>query len=175
MAGGVKHLCNAAISISLIRSHSYVTFLVSAVAYFRLPSLNLFCKGLCPCLWLNYTLGTVHCQYGIFHKDTLGTFVHFVHWTQYSLYDIICTNIIYGVVIVAISEARHRANEKWNKSAYEEIKVRVKTGEKEKIQAVAQANGESVNAFINRLINDELERLCRGGCGISPSEQNIND
>ncbi len=76
---------------------------------------------------------------------------------------------------MAISEARHRANEKWNKSAYEEIKVRVKTGEKEKIQAVAQANGESVNAFINRLINAELERLCGGGCGISPSEQNIID
>ena len=76
---------------------------------------------------------------------------------------------------MAISEARHRANEKWNKSAYDEIKVRVKTGEKEKIQAAAQANGESVNAFINRLIVDELKRLGGGGCGISPSKLDTND
>ena len=57
---------------------------------------------------------------------------------------------------MAISEARHRANEKWNAKAYDEIKVRVPKGDKEKIQAFAQANGETVNGFINRLIAEAM-------------------
>lgn len=57
---------------------------------------------------------------------------------------------------MAISEARHRANEKWNAKAYDEIKVRVPKGDKEKIQAFAQNNGETVNGFINRLIMEAM-------------------
>ena len=57
---------------------------------------------------------------------------------------------------MAISEARHRANEKWNAKAYDEIKVRVPKGDKEQIQAFAQANGETVNGFINRLIAEAM-------------------
>ena len=57
---------------------------------------------------------------------------------------------------MAISEARHRANEKWNAKAYDEIKVRVPKGDKEKIQAFAQQSGETVNGFINRLIGDAM-------------------
>ena len=57
---------------------------------------------------------------------------------------------------MAISEARHRANEKWNAKAYDEIKVRVPKGDKEKIQAYAQSQGETVNGFINRLIADAM-------------------
>ena len=57
---------------------------------------------------------------------------------------------------MAISEARHRANEKWNAKAYDEIKIRVPKGDKELIQAFAQANGETVNGFINRLITEAM-------------------
>ena len=57
---------------------------------------------------------------------------------------------------MAISEARHRANEKWNAKAYDEIKVRVPKGDKEKIQAYAQSRGETVNGLINRLIADAM-------------------
>lgn len=57
---------------------------------------------------------------------------------------------------MAISEARHRANEKWNAKAYDEIKVRVPKGDKEKIQAFTQKNGETVNGFINRLISEAM-------------------
>ena len=57
---------------------------------------------------------------------------------------------------MAISEARHRANEKWNAKAYDEIKVRVPKGDKEKIQAYAQSHGETVNGFINRLIAEAM-------------------
>ena len=46
---------------------------------------------------------------------------------------------------------------KYNAQAYEEIKVRVKKGEKEKIKAHAQKQGESVNGFINRSMKNQME------------------
>ena len=72
-----------------------------------------------------------------------------------------------------ISEARHRANEKYNAKAYDEIKVRVLKGQKEEIQAAAKANEESVNGFITRLISAELERLkhAGGGFGSAPADR----
>ncbi len=57
-----------------------------------------------------------------------------------------------------ISEARRRANEKYNAKAYEEIKVRVPKGKKEIVQAHAEARKESVNGFINRAISEAMER-----------------
>lgn len=57
---------------------------------------------------------------------------------------------------MAISEARHRANEKWNAKAYDEIKVRVPKGDKDRIQAYVQERGETVNGFINRLIAEAM-------------------
>lgn len=73
---------------------------------------------------------------------------------------------------MSISQARHRANEKYNAKAYEEIKVRVKKGNKEIIQAAAKANGESTNTFINRLIDTELERMARDGVMVFPDTEN---
>ena len=57
-----------------------------------------------------------------------------------------------------ISEARRRANEKYNAKAYEEIKVRVSKGKKEIVQAHAEAIGTSVNGFINRAIDETMAR-----------------
>ncbi len=57
-----------------------------------------------------------------------------------------------------ISEARRRANEKYNAKAYDEIKVRVSKGKKETIQTHAEARGESVNGFINRAIDEAMDR-----------------
>jgi len=56
------------------------------------------------------------------------------------------------------TEARHRANEKYNAKAYESVTLRVKVGEKEQIQQHAEKMGESVNAFINRAIAEAMER-----------------
>lgn len=50
-----------------------------------------------------------------------------------------------------------QASAKYNAKAYEEIKVRVKKGEKEKIKAHAQKQGESVNGFINRSMKNQME------------------
>lgn len=57
-----------------------------------------------------------------------------------------------------ISESRKRANEKYNAKAYEQIQLRVKTGKKEIIQNHAESQGESVNGFINRAIEETMER-----------------
>ena len=54
------------------------------------------------------------------------------------------------------SEFEDRIYEKWNAKAYDEIKVRVPKGDKEKIQAYAQSHGETVNGFINRLIAETM-------------------
>ena len=56
------------------------------------------------------------------------------------------------------TEARRRANEKYNAKAYEEIKVRVYTGKKSKVKAHAEQHGERLNGFINRAIDETMER-----------------
>ncbi len=44
------------------------------------------------------------------------------------------------------------------KSNYDEIKIRVYKGEKDKIKAHAEKQGESLNGFINRAIDETMER-----------------
>lgn len=56
------------------------------------------------------------------------------------------------------TEARRRANEKYNAKTYEEIKVRVHKGQKDIIKAHAEKNGESVNGFVNRAIDETIQR-----------------
>lgn len=48
--------------------------------------------------------------------------------------------------------------DRYNAKAYDEIKVRVDKGHKPIIQAHAEAQGESVNGFINRAIEETMER-----------------
>lgn len=57
-----------------------------------------------------------------------------------------------------VSDARRRANEKWLKEKVEDIRFRVPMGRKSIIQAHAKKRGESVNAFINRAVNETIER-----------------
>lgn len=56
------------------------------------------------------------------------------------------------------TEARRRANEKYNAKTYEEIKVRVHKGQKDVIKAHAGSKGESVNGFVNRAIDETMQR-----------------
>ncbi len=46
----------------------------------------------------------------------------------------------------------------YNKVKYEDLRVRVPKGKKEAIQAHAEAHGESVNGFINRAIDGQIQR-----------------
>lgn len=59
---------------------------------------------------------------------------------------------------MSITEARRRANEKYNAKAYDEIKVRVPKGKKDDIKVHAEKNGETLNGFINRAIDEQIKR-----------------
>ena len=56
------------------------------------------------------------------------------------------------------SKAQQRAVSKYMKENYDEIKVRVDKGRKAIIQAHAEAQGESVNGFINRAIDNQISQ-----------------
>lgn len=76
---------------------------------------------------------------------------------------------------MAMSEAKKRANEKWNnenlKKRYDRIQVVVPKGKKEIIQSAAKASGESVNAFINRAIDLLMDG---GSCGFAGENDTEN-
>ena len=57
-----------------------------------------------------------------------------------------------------ISEAKKRANAKYNAKAYDRLEVKVYKGQKAIIADHAKAHGESLNAFINRAIRETMER-----------------
>lgn len=54
------------------------------------------------------------------------------------------------------SEARIRANNKYNDKAYDRINIAVPKGKKDVIKAHAEARGESVNAFVSEAIDAAL-------------------
>lgn len=59
---------------------------------------------------------------------------------------------------MAVSKAQQKAVNKYMKANYDEIKVRVFKGQKAIIQSHSEAQGESVNGFINRAIKETMER-----------------
>lgn len=60
---------------------------------------------------------------------------------------------------MAYSESQKKAVKKYNEKSYDEIKVRVKKGNKDIIQNYAKQNNETVNGMINRLIEKEIPEL----------------
>lgn len=59
---------------------------------------------------------------------------------------------------MAVSKAQQKAVAKYMKNNYEEIKVRVHKGQKDIIKAHAEKNGESINGFVNRAIDETMQR-----------------
>ena len=59
---------------------------------------------------------------------------------------------------MAVSKAQQRATANYVKKSYDRIEVKVVKGKKDTIQAHAEAQGESLNAFINRAITETMER-----------------
>ena len=45
---------------------------------------------------------------------------------------------------------------KWNSQNYDQLRIIVKKGQKQQIQSHAEANGESLNGYVNRLISDDM-------------------
>lgn len=59
---------------------------------------------------------------------------------------------------MAVSKAQQRAVNKYVKSNYDEVKLRMPKGKKDIIQAHAAQQRESVNAYINRAIDEAMQR-----------------
>ena len=56
-----------------------------------------------------------------------------------------------------VSEAQRKATDKYLEK-FDEMRVRVPKGRKETVKAHAEAQGESLNAFINRAITETMDR-----------------
>jgi len=56
-----------------------------------------------------------------------------------------------------VSEAQRKATDKYLEK-FDEMRVRVPKGHKETVKAHAEAQGESLNAFINRAITETMDR-----------------
>lgn len=71
----------------------------------------------------------------------------------------------------AMSEAKKRANKKWNdanmKERYDRVQLVLPKGRKAELQAAAERHGKSVNGFINEAIEEKMERnnAAPGGTG----------
>lgn len=57
-----------------------------------------------------------------------------------------------------VSKAQQRAVNKYMAANYDRINLTVPKGQKNAIKAHAEAQGESLNAFINRAITETMER-----------------
>lgn len=56
------------------------------------------------------------------------------------------------------SKAQQKAVSKYMKENYDVYQIRMPKGKKELIKAHADAQGESVNGFINRAVDETMER-----------------
>lgn len=57
-----------------------------------------------------------------------------------------------------VSKAQQKAVSKYMKENYDVYQIRMPKGKKELIKAHADAQGESVNGFINRAVDETMER-----------------
>ena len=56
------------------------------------------------------------------------------------------------------SKAHQKATEKYNKKAYENIRLRVKSGKKEIIEKYCKLTNNSINNYINMAIDEQLKK-----------------
>ena len=61
-----------------------------------------------------------------------------------------------------MGKASTRAQNKYILKAYDRINLTVEKGKKDAIKTHAESKGESVNGFINRAINETMEREKEG-------------
>lgn len=59
---------------------------------------------------------------------------------------------------MAIRDSQKRAVAKYNAANYDRVELRLEKGQKDVVKVHAEAQGESLNAFINRAIVDTMER-----------------
>lgn len=59
---------------------------------------------------------------------------------------------------MGVSKAQKEAVARYNAKSYDRIELKVKKGNKDIIKAHAESNGESLNGFVNRAIDETMER-----------------
>lgn len=57
---------------------------------------------------------------------------------------------------MAYTQASNKAVQKYNKNNYDDLRIRVRKGQAEIIKAHAEAQGLSLNAYINKLIAEDM-------------------
>ena len=67
-----------------------------------------------------------------------------------------------GRIVVAVSKAQQRAVNKYMAANYDRINLTVPKGKKDTIQAHAEAQGQSVNAYINAAIDEKMAQEAVG-------------
>lgn len=72
---------------------------------------------------------------------------------------------------MATSKAAQRAVNKYMKENYDRFNLTMPKGKKDTVQSHAAMRGESVNAFINRAINETMER---DNTATGPQSQSIS-
>lgn len=58
---------------------------------------------------------------------------------------------------MAVSKAQQAAVHKYVKEKYDRMELTLPKGRKDELKSIAAANGESLNGFISRLVNDAIE------------------
>ena len=71
-----------------------------------------------------------------------------------------------------ISDAQKRATVKYMKNNYDRIELKVTKGKKADLQVHAQERGESLNSFVNRAIDEAVERDSSGVASTTPIIEN---
>lgn len=64
---------------------------------------------------------------------------------------------------MAVSKAQQRAVAKYMKENYDNVQLRMPKGKKDKIKAYAESKGESINGFINRIIDEVMQNEGENG------------
>ena len=59
---------------------------------------------------------------------------------------------------MAVSEAQKKATAKYNLKSYDRYSLMFKKGRKEELKTIAESLGESLNTFINKAIDERIER-----------------
>lgn len=62
------------------------------------------------------------------------------------------------VIDMAYTKAGGEAVNRYSKKAYDDLRIRVKKGEKEAIQARAEELGKSLNQYVTDLIKEDIKK-----------------
>lgn len=114
----------------------------------------------------------MYCRVILFSEYIINYMVPYINWRFPQFYGTLYMRYYYmdkaslvlynkkemRCVRMASTEAQRRASKKWQDEKVDDIRFRVPKGKRAMIQEHASARGESVNAFLNRAVDETIER-----------------